>query len=173
MKKLLYISALIALFLSLNHKNMKKIFFTIFVCGILAFIPDKAKAQDYHTLIRPNVYWDVMMLDAWQVYPCQYFHGDRYFFRGDTTIQDIQYQILRKYSIVSQNTNGHFCPPYAVNGNSSSIAAFMREDVEKQQVFMYYPHYSNQKEILLYDFSLKKGDTLFGNLEDPYGMVIN
>ena len=141
---------------------MKKAVLLFFIAYIALLLPS-TQAQDYNPLIRPNTYWDVMTPDGWGIYPCYYTNGMRYFFERDTLINDIEYQILRRYPMVSTNPNGYFCPPYAV-GNGSHIVAFMREDIEKQQVFMYGKKGSDfeyDKEILLYDFSLETSDTLF------------
>lgn len=148
---------------------MRKLYcISTLVALCLAAIP--TQAQDYNPLIRPNTYWDVMEPNPSPFfYPCPYLSGERYFFEGDTIIEEIEYQILHQNLMVSTNPNGYFCPPYAVNGNYSYIRTFMRENIEKQQVFMHGSIYSSNEEMLLYDFSLQTGDTLFffANSDDP------
>ncbi len=134
-----------------------------------------AQTNVYHPLIRSNTYWQ------WQFseYPgsmtiCVVDAGYEVFFQGDTVFQGLSYNIVRGYPIVSllNNGTGPYCQPYAVNKNvKSSIQAYMREDTVTKRVYIYRPMTAdsvNYKGDLLYDFSLKAGDSL---LMSRYQMI--
>jgi hypothetical protein len=118
-------------------------------------------SQNYHPLIRSNTYWDVMIGHEWL--PCMFFSGERCFFEGDTILDGLHYNIVRANPILSFGAGG-FCPPYEVDGDSSYITAFMREDTIAKKVFIYEEWCG---DALLYDFSLDVNDTLLTVFSSP------
>ncbi|MDR0969301.1 MAG: T9SS type A sorting domain-containing protein [Lentimicrobiaceae bacterium] len=140
---------------------MKKVIFAVFLlCSSLLKNGTVHAQEAYHPFIEGNKHWDEVYYGQKPVSaPCSSVSqtdGYRYFFEGDTIIQGIVYQILRAHLVVSLSPDGYYCPPFAVDESRSYIKAFMREDVEKQQVF----HYIDEREEILYDFSLQEGDFL-------------
>lgn len=133
----------------------------IFFVVINTLLQQELIAQDYHPLIRSNTYWDVMKANSLE--PCLFYSGGRYFFEGDTILDDLHYSIVRAFPILSFGTGG-FCPPYAVDGSISVITHFMREDTIAKKVFIY-DEWSG--DVLLYDFSLDVNDTLISPIMPP------
>ena len=66
---------------------------------------------------------------------------------GDTIIGEHKYSIIRKFTLDADK-------PELYN---TTATLYMYEDIENQMVYQYIPH--QQKDILLYDFSLQVGDT--------------
>ncbi|MCF8371827.1 MAG: T9SS type A sorting domain-containing protein [Bacteroidales bacterium] len=129
---------------------MKKLFTII----TLVLITVNSYSQAYHPLIRTNTFWDEVTNDP--LTPSYISGAKRYFFQGDTTIDNLDYKILRYYTFISGVPNV-FYYPIAADTSSSNIEAFMREDTTERRV---YRRYNNQNEELLYDFSLNAGDTV-------------
>ena len=114
-------------------------------------------SQNYHPLIKPNKYWDVMLYDN---SICGYGGGGRSFFDGSDTIINTQtYQIIKGYPIISLN-QGPYCPPFAVDSSivGTNNYYFIREDTIAQKVYIF--ETQSNTEDLLYDFTLTVGDTL-------------
>jgi hypothetical protein len=120
-----------------------------------------AVGQTYHPLLRNNIFWDVFYYQGVQI--CGLNSAARYFIDGDTSINSINYKILKGHPIVSLLTQPNpFCPPFAVDDNQTFLSQyFMREDTIQQKVYVF-AHQNNQ-ENLLYDFSLSIGDTINSN----------
>lgn len=118
-------------------------------------------SQNYHPLIRSNTFWDVMKGEEFA--PCFFISGGRYFFEGDTILEGLHYSIVRAFPILSFGTGG-FCKPYEVDGDSSYVAAFMREDTIAKKVFTYDEYWGDN---LIYDYSLGENDTLVTNYLPP------
>ncbi len=115
-----------------------------------------AYTQSYYPLIRPALVWQILDGDGSQI--CQLSGGGSFYFQGDTIISGYQYKIIREYSIIPVNT-GPFCPPFMVDGSSSTIGGpFIREDTTAKKVFVY--DQNSNSDVLLYDFNLNVGDTL-------------
>jgi hypothetical protein len=131
---------------------MKNLYFNF----ILLFLATTAFAQNYHPLIKPNKYWDVMYHDN---SICGYASGARYFFDGsDTIINNQTYQIIKAHPIISLSSP--FCPPFYVDTSITFTngSVFMREDIISEKVYVFFNADGN--EYLLYDFNLLSGDTL-------------
>lgn len=137
---------------------MKKLFTII----TLVLITVSSYSQAYHPLIRTSTFWDEVTND--DLSPTYISGAKRYFFQGDTTIDNLDYKILRYYTFIS-GIPDFFYYPIAADTSSSSIEAFMREDTTERRV---YRRYNNQNEELLYDFSLVPGDTVDSNTSGYY-----
>lgn len=115
------------------------------------------KAGDYQKLIEGNKYWDIATQNGASI--CRYSaFPRRYFFKGDTTIDDKNYRRICFYSFESVDGTNSICPPYIVDTTAISTQILIREDTIQQKVFEY--NNSEKKEYLLYDFNLSVGDTL-------------
>lgn len=81
-------------------------------------------------------------LDEWHFTTC-YFgcHTDVYFTDGDTLVDGKQYKILDGFHYISRTF-------------------LLREDVQEKKVFLNLVSTGNNREYLLYDFSLKVGDSM-------------
>jgi hypothetical protein len=134
---------------------------------LLLLITSSVCGQAYHPLIRPNTFWDVHHGDGSQI--CNVSDGHQYFFEGDTVIMGMEYAIIRAHPIVSL-LPVPYCPPYAIDSTTSTIAAFMREDTSAQRVFVF--DQSNQQDALLYDHGLQAGDTLNSEYAGQGGTLI-
>ena len=116
-----------------------------------------ANAQSYSPLINNSIAWDVLIGDASQI--CNYSEGMRCRFLGDTTIQGEVYHKILYHPIVPSVLPGPFCPPFLVDANAEfQFYSMLREDTILKRVY-FYDTYEN-KEDLLYDFSLLPNDTL-------------
>lgn len=126
---------------------------------IFQFIfPHISLGQPYNPLIKNNPYWDMVNTDG--LLPCFTANASRTYIHGDTLIGGQRYHVLHAYSVVSTGTMwpGFFCPPFAVDTSKNSIAGFIREDTLARKVYIY--SFGNNRDTLLYDFSLTQGDTL-------------
>jgi hypothetical protein len=124
---------------------------------LLLCFATSAFSQNYHPLIKPSKYWDVMYHDN---SICGYASGGRYFFDGtDTLINGQIYQVIKAYPIISLN-QGPYCPPFAVNASiaGSNNSHLIREDTVTQRIYVLKTQ--TNTEDLLYDFTLLSGDTL-------------
>jgi hypothetical protein len=117
--------------------------------------------QSYSALLRNNVSWDVFYYQGSQI--CGLNSAVRYYIDSDTTINSINYKIIKGHPIVSLLTQPNpFCPPFAVDDNQTFLSNyFMREDTIQQKVYVF--DHQNIQEHLLYDFSLSTGDTINSN----------
>ncbi len=117
-------------------------------------------AQDYHPLLRPNVYWDVAYSAGAPL--CYYERIHRYSFEGDTTIDGLTYQKCNYYPAYPVNGGSYFCPPFQVDTSLQLLGAYWREDTVTQQVFRYEFNWlgTEGQEVLVYDFKLSIGDSI-------------
>jgi hypothetical protein len=135
---------------------MKK---TIILCILLMpmLFGQGVKGQGYHKLLQYNVDWDVLTANP-SINPfCNYVGGYRHFISGDTTIQGNDYKIIHGIIIIAPEP-GPFCPPFYVSNDTVSGTSYIREDTIAKKVFVYDTF---EGDMLLYDFSLSVGDTLF------------
>ncbi|MBL4649645.1 MAG: T9SS type A sorting domain-containing protein [Aureispira sp.] len=135
---------------------MQKLLWTslLFFYGVTIIL-----SQVYEPLIRENTYWDENHGSGQHI--CFLSGGDRFYFEGDTIFNSIQYKILRAHPLYEINA-GPYCPPFGVDYNTSSIKAFMREDTSSRQVILLgLGGASIPTELVLFDFSLNAGDTLY------------
>lgn len=134
---------------------MKKLLLTSFIKIIFISV---LISQTYEPLIRENTYWDENHGSGQHI--CFLSGGSRYYFEGDTTINNIQYKILKEHPLYAINP-GPYCPPFGVNYSISNIRALMREDTSSRQVILLdVVTYGVPTELVLFDFSLNAGDTL-------------
>ena len=133
--------------------NMK----TISVLTILVLLHINVCAQQYHKMIRKNVFWDEATYLS--VAPCYTSIGRMEFIDGDTLIDGHYYRFSNGYPFIgTPGPDGTLCPPYYVD-TIPYKSAFLREDTIAKKVFIY-DEFSNSHDQLLYDFSLLPGDTL-------------
>lgn len=113
-----------------------------------------AISQSYHKFIEGNKKW-------WINYTCdnqggcnkQFDKGLLYYFEGDTIINSISYSILKSKVVWSSLI------PIGTTNN----VGYYREDSVNQKVYIYYFGNSinkiNNREVLLFDYNLKVGDS--------------
>jgi hypothetical protein len=134
------------------------------------FLSQFSFSQTYHTLIRPNTTWDVMYYDYNINSTCGYVFGGRYFFNGDSLVNNILYKIVKGHPIIEQNPSPPFCGPFYVDQGITGFAALMREDTITRKVYVF--DQTNNADDLLYDFSLNPGDTLQSNYYAGFGLKL-
>ncbi len=119
------------------------------------------KGQDYHKLLNESFYWDVPF--AAQAYICGGFADFgpwRYKISGDTVINDMTYSKIYYSDFSPVYPSPPNCPPFIVDTVFSHYPdAYLREDTVAQKVWRY-STFAGGSEVLLYDFTLQKGDTL-------------
>jgi len=129
----------------------------LFILLLPMLFVHELKGQGYHKLLQHNVYWDVLTANP-SINPfCDYVGGYRHFISGDTTIQGNDYNIIHGIIIISPEP-GPFCPPFYVSNDTVFRIGYLREDTIAKKVFVYDTF---EGDMLLYDFSLSVGDTLF------------
>jgi hypothetical protein len=129
---------------------------------LLAFITQMA-AQNYVPMLHEGKIWN--FTTATYPQPPNY-SGDTstvsFMLSGDTLINNKTYHILHQIN----------CWEAGSDIENINAIAYLREDSINKQVFI--SHYD--EELLLYDFSVEVGDTLFGEdyiFEDHIDMVVN
>jgi hypothetical protein len=129
-------------------------FFTLILFSIHIYV----FAQDYTPLVKEGKYWiynhynhSSCILMGWHSTEVRYFSGD-------TLINSKSYKKLISSLATSQ------IPPYEIS--SRKTLCWMREDTLQKKVFMVnfdenvFPCTDSIKEILIWDFGMKVGDTL-------------
>lgn len=106
------------------------------------------------------MYWDVTGYEMG--YICLGFSSyppHRYYFLGDTIINNTVYAKAYQMELITTYPPVN-CPPFSVDTNSTVVQYyFLREDTLEKKVWRYDSY--NDYEMLLYDFSLEIGDTLY------------
>jgi len=59
-----------------------------------------SRAQEYKPFIESNKYWDIMTTGTPEICIPTYLSYDRYFFLGDTTINDLNYSKLSFHPMI-------------------------------------------------------------------------
>jgi len=132
---------------------MKRIILTIVGLYILCSI----YGQGYKKLLREGTDWDIHHALGSEI--CMLSGGERLYVEGDTSVNGLDYKIIKFYPIISL-VPIPYCPPFAIDTTSGGIFSFfMREDTILRRVYIM-DHWNNEEEELLYDFSLESGDTL-------------
>jgi hypothetical protein len=129
---------------------------TILLLLILILSIPILNSQKYHNFIEPDKNWYI-------IYYCThcggYDHHRKYFFEGDTIIDNKTYTIL-KAEVFKGYINYPFEPPQGFIYN----IGYLREDILNRKVYYYYIKSRQQQcesqEMLLYDFSLSKNETI-------------
>lgn len=133
----------------------KQFYFLLFLIIILK----TSYSQNYYPLIESSKYWDVFSYASPP--ECNYFtwcNGSRYFFEGDSVLNNITYKKLMAKSF-SQLT-GSIYPPYPLS-SEASVYGLMREDIINKKVyFQDITTFPQVAEIVLYDFNLQVGDSI-------------
>ena len=111
--------------------------------------------SQYHPLTKSRLFFDIA--EASNNTLCQYDRAGRYFIKHDTLIKGNIYTKLYYFNFKTIN-GPDFCPPYHIDPAIFLSNYFIREDTSSQKVFIFNPII--QKDDLLYDFKLIKGDTL-------------
>jgi hypothetical protein len=106
-------------------------------------------------LIRENITWEVWYGNTMEI--CKYDKINQYFFKGDSIIDNKIYKKIYHYHVISK-IKTPYCPPYFVDNSQFFLDAFIREDTVERKVYIY--DEEDNKEGILYDFNLKKGDTI-------------
>jgi len=124
---------------------------------ISLFILSSLIGQDYNKLLREGTDWDIHHALGTEI--CMLSGGERLYFEGDTSVNGFDYKVVKFYPIISL-VPIPYCPPFVIDTTSGGIFSFfMREDTILRRVYIM-DHWNNEEEELLYDFSLKSGDTL-------------
>ncbi|MCB0640012.1 MAG: T9SS type A sorting domain-containing protein [Phaeodactylibacter sp.] len=139
---------------------MKKLL-AIALCSLLSL---NLSAQDYLPLLTDGRYWDITFMDIG--YICTGFgeYTYRYVMDGEITLGDQTYSQFKRYKLYNQEgMNLPSCPPFYADTLALEVFdLFLREDLDAQQVFAYAP--GSGQDLLLFDFSLEQGDTLYTDL---------
>ncbi|MDP1622882.1 MAG: T9SS type A sorting domain-containing protein [Bacteroidales bacterium] len=132
---------------------MKTLFFyTYFMC-----LATMLFGQDYHPLIRPNVYWDVAYWNSFAF--CNIDVTRTEFIDGDSLIEGHLYRLQHVYPFLGTPGPGNtICPPYTID-TIPTRNAVLREDTQAKKVYIYNENYFPHDQ-LLYDFSVSPGDTV-------------
>lgn len=135
---------------------------TLFAIIIFSMLSVAAISQAYHPVLELNKYWDQSDQDSYS--PCS-FNPRRYvFIQKDSTINGHIYQLCKSYHLNGIPGPGiSTCPPYVVDTNYP-WNYWLREDTTARKVYIY-DHDSSPTDQLLYDFTLKVGDTLKSDYE--------
>ena len=142
---------------------LNKIILSSLFCAFL-FV-NALNTQDYKPFIEPNKYWDVSTIMSGTICNPPYTSLDRYFFVGDTSINDINYSKVAYHSMIYDPDAPPFCVLLGFSRDTMYRKDFfLREDIDAQQVFRYdtneYDGDKEAEEVLIYDFSLEVGDAL-------------
>ncbi len=129
-------------------------------------------SQAYHKFIRPNTYWDCSWV--YTGFPAGCANTvNRIFFPGpDTVLEGVTYKIAYAYPMQADPPNGFNCPPYSVSNTAANYHQYIREDTVARKVYIYYPVFILQApDQLLYDFSLKPGDSLLSAFQGNWAVT--
>jgi len=133
----------------------KMMLFALMISSLTGF------SQGYVKLLNESFYWDIPF--AAQAYICSGFadYGPwRYKISGDTVINNKTWSKIYRSNFQNVNPTPPNCPPFIVDTVFSLITeCFLREDTVAQKVWRY-DNFGGGGEVLLYDFTLQKGDTL-------------
>lgn len=123
---------------------MKKCLFFI----LLLFLATYANSQEYNNLIKDGYKWNILY--EW-VATCNCGGSETYSltFSGDTLVENQSYKKLI-CKLTSADNYGNIV-------ETSNYAAALREDIEKQIVYVRYP---NREEQILFSFNVNVGDTV-------------
>lgn len=122
-------------------------FITIILCSSIL------RSQNYASLVKENVYWDVLEGNSQNLYI--YDGGSRYFFDGDTLIGN---QLYSKLFYHPFNAVYNPYPSFYVDTSTVIFSNYIREDTSARKTYILEPW--NPNEVLMFDFSLNIGDTL-------------
>ena len=141
---------------------------------LITFINLQLFSQDYDPMIKEGAFWDV----NYTAHPCggscycSPGSEKRYKIDNDTLINNKVYKKIKVYPIQVEFPEN---PPCAVGKKHFSAKKFyydnkyIREDIESKKVFIWaksqknvycYSEIEDYQELILYDFSVKKGDTI-------------
>lgn len=126
-------------------------------------------SQSYHPIIEPNKYWDEGVYINQD--PC-YVNAIRIEFTDDDTlVNGYYYRIYNSYNLFGEpGPGGTICPPFT--SDTIPIRQIgLREDTANRKVYAYDPT-GNPTDILIYDFSLSVGDTLYYDNTGGYYQVL-
>ncbi len=146
----------------------------LLVCTLLLGSNLLAQNDAYKPIISPNISWDMQFGYVTSPNPiCELEYGGRYFFNGDTIINDLVYYQLHKYPIISLSE--FYCPPYAVvNSGMDKTDIFIREDTTERKVYIWEDNsVPPSPEYLLFDFNLEVGDTLNSYFNGGGGLIVD
>ncbi len=144
---------------------LKKSIFCVLVSCLLT---SNVSAQNYMPLIQSNNYWTIFENDF--TLTCNASGAKYFYFDGDTIDQGITYNILKYYNLQSAFVNP-FCPPYSIDNSQSYTYAWMREDTLSKKV--YFKSGAATSELLVFDFSLNAGDTLFSQTSGCFYLTVD
>ncbi len=114
-------------------------------------------SQNYYPLIEENRTWNVISVALVGPYPEDTtFSTLTYKFSGDTTIDSQTYHKLYESN-----------EKFPTNWN---LWCFMREDTDKR---IWYRRESDNEEMLMYDFSVETGDSVFVGLYEPVYLYVD
>jgi hypothetical protein len=143
----------------LNQQKMKEKKWKLLFL-ILVFPWGGTFCQDYIPLIDTTIYWDIAEHSMGHICNYSYRLPTRYFFKGDTVINGMNYKKVYAYDFMTEDPGSPGCPPFVIDTTYYLTDIFMRENLDEQKVYRYFPN--THSEELLYDFSVSIGDTLFG-----------
>jgi hypothetical protein len=110
-----------------------------------------SNGQEYFKLLRPNVSWDVRYWEKEQWCPLDGLC--KFFIKSDTLINDQTYQ-----EIVFHRYQYSYCYPTDLYLDTTEYHySYLREDTISKKVYIYY---GGCGDLILYDFSLHKNDSI-------------
>lgn len=144
---------------------------SLIAISILLIICFSIKSQTtYHKFIENETkYWDVATISA--ISACRHEHPPlRYYIKGDTLINDTAYRKVFVYGFRGVDPVNWGCPPYYVDTVSYSTNIYIREDTISKKVYRYT---FGEKDFVLFDFSLKEGDSIYNNQSQGYTIFVD
>ena len=124
--------------------------------ALFTFLFCNLASQAYEPFIEKDKFFDVGTYDETHICQWSDYLPNRYFFKGDSTINGKVYAKVYSYKMLGQQP---YCPPFTIDTVSSLASFFIREDTLAKQVYKWIPN--NVNEALLFDFSKVKGDTVY------------
>lgn len=126
-------------------------------------------SQTYYPVIEVGKYWDQSNWDGYP--PCSFLPFRYEFTEEDSTVNGFTYRFCKEYELIGEPGPGIMtCPPFVADTNYSKFA-ILREDTIARKVYIYDEN-SSQPDQLLYDFSIKIGDTLKSDFAGQGVMLI-
>lgn len=125
---------------------------------IVLLLQITANAQSaYHPMLVPGRSWDIFIRPTeWPI--CQYDYASHYMLGPDTLMDGHWYKPLR-VQVIRSNPPVPFCGGFYLDTTQTYPGGWVREDTMSRRVYKREP--GDGAEVLLFDFSLQKGDTLW------------
>ncbi|MBC7778026.1 MAG: T9SS type A sorting domain-containing protein [Phycisphaerae bacterium] len=124
---------------------------------LLLQLPFLNAQSSYHPMLVEGRSWDIFHLPPDGAI-CGFGSAGNYFLRGDSVLDGLTYKQVWYYPIRS-NPPAPFCSGFYRDTTESYFFKLVREDTIARKVY-HWTSDNNEGDEILYDFSLKAGDTL-------------